>query len=214
MVCGPGVGTRPALTSEPGEIGGLAVATRHRLRGALGIALVSALLVAADVLPRPKNKDLSRPVPLAIARVKLLMDAINGPGFVQFDQVLRGQPTAAQTWQGISDRAVLMAECGNLLLLRPPRGKQAGTWLDRATELRKDAVELGNAADQHDYAAARKAVVALADSCMHCHQTFHVPVRVSAFAPQPIQPANAPATVPLAPPLPAVPQPPPPPPPP
>ena len=179
----------------------------HWLRVTLGLLLAAGLLFAADDGP-PTDKTLSRPVPVAVASVRVLMDNLNGPSFQQLDHVLRSQPTAQQTWKGMAVQAVLLAEGGNLLLLRPPRGKQAGTWLDRATELRLRAVDLSQAAEKHDFATARKALKSLGESCMHCHQTFNVPVKVEAFASQPVRSTNATSNVPQAPLPPAVPQPP------
>jgi hypothetical protein len=181
------------------------------LRGACVFFILSAALVAADT-PKRSEKMLSHPVPLAIAKPKLLMDAINEPAFLWLNQTLRGRPTDNRTWQHLSDEAQLVAENGNLLLLRPPQGKKAGAWLDRATALRLQAVHLNQAADKHDFPAARKALIALTGTCTRCHKQFGVPVDVTAFDVQPIRPTKVTTNVTPPPMPPPVPQPPPPPP--
>lgn len=182
------------------------------LRGAGIYLAMSAALALAEP---PPAKMLSHPVPLAIARTSLLMDAINLPGFRWLDHTLRTRPTDDRTWRQIRDHAQLIAENGNLLLLRPPKGKRAGTWLDRATALRLQAVDLSDAADKHHYADTRKALVALAGACTRCHKEFHVAVEVTAFGVQPVRPTNVTIGVtppPLPPPVPQPPEPPSPPP--
>ncbi len=168
--------------------------------------LLAATVAMADT-PQT-SKTLSRPVPVAVAPVRLLMDTINAPAFRGVDRVLRARPTDDRTWNLIAEQALLVAENGNLLLLRPPRGKHGGDWLDRATELRLRAVHLSEAATAHDYDATRKAMVALGGACSQCHKQFHIPIAVAAFKLQPIRPTNVSTAVPPPPAVPPVPQPP------
>src|SRR5205085_9660091 len=81
-------------------------------------------------------------------------------------------------------QALLLAETGNLLLIRPPRtpdGQDA--WLDRAADLREAATKLARAVGSQDLARSRSGLLEVAGACNRCHQTFRVAHRVRPFGP-------------------------------
>ena len=49
------------------------------------------------------------------------MDGLNLPNYRGLDKLLKQKPADADTWTFIRGQSLLIAETGNLLLLRPPR---------------------------------------------------------------------------------------------
>jgi hypothetical protein len=132
------------------------------------------------------------------------MDGINWPNFQGLEQQLKQRPANADTWRIVRGQALLIAENGNLLMLRPPRNEGAETWLYRATALRTDATRLARAAAAQDYERSRSELMTLAQTCNRCHQSFRIEIRIRAFAdeaggpPVPATPAVPPPAVPKA----------------
>ena len=90
--------------------------------------------------------------------------------------------------------ALLIAETGNLLLLRPPRSTAArDLWMQRAMDLRAAAGKVARAAGTRDYDGSRAALAGLANACNRCHSTFRVPVRIGPRAEEGEAPPKEPA---------------------
>jgi Cytochrome C' len=78
----------------------------------------------------------------------------------------------------------LIAETGNLLLMRPPKNQGRETWMSRATELRESGTKLARAAAAKDVLRCRETLVEMAGSCNRCHETFRVATRIRVFGPE------------------------------
>ena len=76
----------------------------------------------------------------------------------------------------------MIAETGNLLMLRPPRSPAETIWMDRASGLRAAATDLAKLLASRDYDKSRKTFAALANACNACHESFKVKTRIAAFA--------------------------------
>ena len=76
--------------------------------------------------------------------------------FRGLDKNLRQPPADAETWTFVRGQALLIAETGNLLMLRPPKsdGQEPG-WTP-AAELREKATSLARAAAARDHAKRRR----------------------------------------------------------
>src|SRR5262245_60590679 len=97
-----------------------------------GLALVAVLTLApnpgtAGKLPPPKPVPEQPPsgskvVPKLepIAETKLIMDGIAHANYRGLEKLLAQQPADAQAWTFARGQALLLAETGNLLMLRPP----------------------------------------------------------------------------------------------
>jgi hypothetical protein len=72
-------------------------------------------------------------------------------------------------------------------MLRPPRNQGQPIWFERAMELRQHATQLAQVIAQKDYSASRAGLQSLAGLCNRCHQTFRVPVQITAFENSPAQ---------------------------
>ena len=102
--------------------------------------------------------------------------------FEGLSRLLREKPADPVAWTFIRGQGLLIAETGNLLLLRPPRDRNAqAEWNSRSVDLRVAATAVARAAADQDYSEARAALADLANSCNRCHQAFQIPQRIVPF---------------------------------
>jgi hypothetical protein len=143
-----------------------------------GVAL-SQRTTPRRVLPAPAP-DPGKVVPRfeALAETRLLMEGLNQANYRSLDKLLKEKPGDPDTWSFARGQALLIAETGNLLLLRPPHNQGREAWWQQSMELRHSADTLARRLGSEDYEGSRKALDALARTCNRCHQTFRVPVRV------------------------------------
>jgi hypothetical protein len=150
-----------------------------RLARLSGVLVGAALLVAAAEGQAPSEATME-----AIAETRLLMEGLANPNFRGLERGLAQKPTETQAWVFARGQALLLAETGNLLMLRPPHAALARpVWFQRASELRRRSVELAQALAKEDYQGSRTAFVELANSCNRCHRAFRVPTEIVPFAP-------------------------------
>ena len=139
------------------------------------------LLVAVVVFPASSQPP-AVPKLEPIAETKLLMEGIAQPNFHGLNRALKQKPTGADAWGFSRGQALLIAETGNLLMMRPPKEKAAqDLWLRRSAELREAGTSLGRAAAAKDYVSARAGLAIVANACNRCHESFRVPTRVVPF---------------------------------
>ena len=154
--------------------------SRVRFWVAAGVIGVGCLFVpVAQSQPARKATPTLEPV----AETKLLMEGLAQPNLRGLGKLLRDKPKDAEAWAFARGQSLLLAETGNLLLIRPPRtatGQEA--WMTHAGELRDAAASLARAAAAADYAKCRTGLAGVANVCNRCHQTFRVPARVDPFA--------------------------------
>jgi hypothetical protein len=143
---------------------------------AVGLLLTPA---AAPQSPRPKSGPPPRPE--AVAETRLLMEGINQANFAGLERLLKQKPADVESWAFARGQALLIAECGNLLLLRPPNNQGETAWLERSRDLREAATTLARAAGKRDYDGCVTGMTDVANACTRCHQTFRVQVRVVPF---------------------------------
>src|SRR5438270_174320 len=78
----------------------------------------------------------------AVDDTRLLMEGLNSSNFRGLEKMLSEKPESADAWVFARGQALLIAETGNLLLLRPPKNQGRDAWQMRATELRDNATAL------------------------------------------------------------------------
>jgi cytochrome c556 len=147
----------------------------------VAVVLLPALLSAAPV-PKPSAP---RYVPRfeAVAETKLLMEGLALPNYRGLEGLLKKEPADAEAWAFARGQALLLAEAGNLLLLRPPRTPEGqDAWFRHSVELREAAAALARTAGSRDYARSRAGLADVANSCNRCHQTFRVATRIGPAA--------------------------------
>jgi hypothetical protein len=118
----------------------------------------------------------------AVAETRLLMEGLTNANYRSVNKLLKDRPADVDTWTFARGQAILIAESGNLLLLRPPKNDGRDTWMRLGMDMRDRAAAVARGAAARDFAACKAAMVALTASCNRCHQTFRVPVKV---APEP-----------------------------
>lgn len=149
----------------------------------LGLALL--FTSDAESQPAPRNAKAIVPKLEAVAETPLLMEGLLQPNFRGLEKILRGVPKDAETWTFARGQSLLIAETGNLLLLRPPREKGQEAWANRSVELRDAATRLARFAAEKDTIRARTSLVEVADVCNRCHESFRVATRITVFGPEP-----------------------------
>jgi cytochrome c553 len=84
---------------------------------------------------------------------------------------MTAEPTDKQVWKTIRSESQILAEGGNLLLVRKPE-KDVDKWLEFALATREAGTQLYKAAKQKDFAASRKAYESMLTHCNACHKQF------------------------------------------
>lgn len=141
---------------------------------AIGLAVAGIALGQAPGPSRPL------PRPEAVAETRLLMDGLAQPNYQGLERSLAQKPADAEAWAFARGQALLLAETGNLLMLRPPRSEGRDVWMERAADLRAVAVKVARSASSRDYDQARSQLPSVAMMCNRCHRAFRVPVEVGA----------------------------------
>ena len=155
--------------------------SRHTLiRGALWGALALLLVVPPAATPQGPAKVQPKLEP--VAETRLLMEGLTHANFRGIERLLSQKPADVQTWTFARGQALLIAETGNLLMLRPPKSQGQAVWFDRAMELRGNAQQLAKTIASQDYEKSKAGLIGLAATCNHCHQSFRVQVEIAAFA--------------------------------
>jgi hypothetical protein len=159
---------------------------RVRYWAAVGLAGAACLCVSAAQPKQPAGVTIqgkaATPAPEPVAETKLLMNGLAAANLRGLGKTLRDKPAEAEAWAFARGQALLIAETGNLLMLRPPKATGRDDWLGYSGDLRDAAEKLARAAAAKDYAKARGGLAALANVCNRCHQTFQVATRVDPFA--------------------------------
>src|SRR5437667_12738265 len=70
-----------------------------------------------------------------IAETKLLMEGLAHANFKGLERILSQKPADAQAWTFARGQALLLAETGNLLMIRPPQKEGQTVWFEKAMAL-------------------------------------------------------------------------------
>ena len=156
-----------------------------RVRFWFAAAAVGLACLLAPVAQSQPGAGVAKPSPRPepVAETKLLMEGLAGTNLRGLATLLRDKPAEAEAWKFARGQALLLAETGNLLLIRPPRATESQeAWRNHAGDLRDSAAALARAAAAADYARARVGLANVANACNRCHQAFRVPHRIDPFA--------------------------------
>lgn len=153
-----------------------------RPRYLVALAIVAAACLFSPGLRSQQSTKAKGPRLEPIAENKLLMNGLAEPNFKGLGKMLAEKPKDDEAWEFARGRALLIAETGNLLMIRPPRAKEPqDLWMNQGTELRNAAVILARAAAAKDYVKCRAALAGVANVCNRCHKSAGVPKRVLPF---------------------------------
>jgi len=157
----------------------------------LSLLLLIGLLLGTPLLaqvPRPSRpaqiqtppRLLPTPKLAAVAETKLLMEGLTNANYRGLDKLLKQRPADVETWVFGRGQALLIAESGNLLLLRPPNNAQGEkVWMELATDMRQEATAMARALAGRDYTRSVATFHTLTATCNRCHQTFRIPQRIA-----------------------------------
>ena len=86
---------------------------------------------------------------------------------------MAAEPADKAAWKIIKSDALILAEAGNLLILRDAdAGDDAAAWRKHSAAVRYAGGEFYQAARKRDYAAAKASYTALLNKCNACHNAF------------------------------------------
>ncbi|MFO0880114.1 MAG: hypothetical protein U0840_22430 [Gemmataceae bacterium] len=155
---------------------------RRWLRG-VGVLILTGLVLgtpgAAQVNSSARQVTPFVPKFEAVAETRLLMEGLAHANYRSVSKHLRTGPGDVETWSFARGQAILIAETGNLLLLRPPRNSGRDTWMRLGMDLREKATVLARSLALRDLGGSKAALVEVTASCNRCHTTFKVPRRVA-----------------------------------
>jgi len=140
-------------------------------------------VLAGTVASQQARKTDSSPRLEAIADTKLLMVGLAKSNMDGLGKTLKDRPADVEAWGYVRGQGLLIAETGNLLLMRPPKSRQAqDSWMIFSVAVRSLKKKIAKAAAAKDYPAARSAVASMSNVCNHCHEAFRVAERVIPLA--------------------------------
>ena len=99
------------------------------------------------------------------------MEYVFQPTYNRLKTAMAKEPTDNNTWKAIKSDALILAEGGNLLLMRKP-DRHADVWDEHSVVVRKLGGKLYQAAKKKDYRAARGSYTSMLMKCNSCHRAF------------------------------------------
>jgi len=99
------------------------------------------------------------------------MEYVFQPTFGQLKSAMKEKPKDKKGWFAIKSGALILAEGGNLLLLRGPQDDRA-EWNKYAEAVRSHGGALYQAAQKQDFESAPTHYAAMVKSCNACHEQF------------------------------------------
>lgn len=137
------------------------------------------LPIAGSQVPKPIVKV--EPKLEAVAETKLLMEGLALVNFRGLEKILTQKTIDQQSWTFARGQALLLAETANLLMIRPPKTQGQAMWFERCMELRRMAASLAKDLSRRDVNRSHHGLVAVANSCNRCHQSFRISVEIVPF---------------------------------
>jgi len=110
------------------------------------------------------------PVPVDTNRHDFMEGVFQGP-YRRLKTSMAAEPKDNAGLKAIRSEALILAEGGNLLLIRKPT-KDTDEWVKYSVASRDAGAELFKAAKAKDFAASKKAYEAMLNHCNACHKKF------------------------------------------
>ena len=99
------------------------------------------------------------------------MEYVFQPTYKRLKSSIAVEPADNNAWKGIKADALILAEGGNLLLLRSPK-EDAAAWSDLSAAVRESGGSLYQSAKKKDYKSARQQYEVMLKKCNACHDKF------------------------------------------
>ena len=135
----------------------------------LGTAVCFA--IGSTVLGDASESDSKPQLEAVEPDVHEFMEYAFDPVFKVLKATMQSEPQNRKGWVPLKSTALLLAENGNLLMLRAPEENSA-EWNKLSAELRQQGKPLYQAAKKRDFDATRKEYKAIVANCNACHQSF------------------------------------------
>ncbi len=127
------------------------------LLGILGALLLVGVSSTQEVAFRP------------IASITQLMQAMVIPASNALFDVARNKPDTDEAWGAVKNQAVILAESGNLLLMRQP-ARDSEVWMSTSRALVEAGEAALKAAAAENVAAVAEAGNQIIEACESCHE--------------------------------------------
>ena len=118
----------------------------------------------------PQAKSAAKPVEPSMHE---FMEYVFEEPYKRLKTTMASEPANKGAWKGIKSDALILAEAGNLLLLRDSdAGDDAAAWRKLSVAVRDAGGDFYQAARKRDYTAAKASYTALLKKCNACHDAF------------------------------------------
>lgn len=149
------------------------------MRANTGWGLAAVLVAGWGIvqLSQPETVSARAAVKVAAAPVPVeedmheFMEYVFEPTFQRLKAAMAQEPADGKGWKPIKAESLVLAEGGNLTLLRGPSEEKAA-WDELCVQVREHGKALYTAGRKRDFAAARESYVAMVKSCNACHMKF------------------------------------------
>ena len=112
------------------------------------------------------------PVPASVpVSMHDFMEGVFQSPYRRLKVAMAEEPKDAAGWKAIRSDSLILAEGGNLLLLRLPE-KDADSWTAHSVDTRNAGADLVTAAKAKNFTAARTAYETMLNHCNACHRQF------------------------------------------
>lgn len=142
--------------------------------------LLVLIAVAALLLPQSSNLTAHAQTPDAESTAGLqpveddmheFMEYVFQPTYKRLKASMAGTEKDGGAWKSIKSDSLILAEGGNLLLIRSPKSDSTD-WNEHAKKIREFGGQLYRAAKQKDEPQSQKVYRMMLDNCNACHQQF------------------------------------------
>jgi hypothetical protein len=123
-----------------------------------------------SVAAAEKAEEAATPRPVNTSMHDFMEGVFQAP-YRRLKTSMSAEPKDNAGWKAIRSDALILAEGGNLLLLRKP-AKDGGEWAKYSIASRDAGAELFKAAKAKDFAKAKKAYETMLTHCNACHKKF------------------------------------------
>jgi hypothetical protein len=101
------------------------------------------------------------------------MEYVFQPTYLRLKASMKDEPQDNNAWKAIKSDSLILAEGGNLLLIRLPDDKdEADTWKEHAVSVREFGGQLYRTAKKKDYEASVNHYLSMINRCNSCHDAF------------------------------------------
>ena len=137
--------------------------------------VVAFVLLQCTTTPNPVRADDKTAAAATIVPVDVnmhdFMEGVFQGTYRRLKPAMAAEPTDRQVWKTIRSESLILAEGGNLLLVRKPE-KDVAKWVEFSVAVRESGAQLYKAAKEKDFAGSKKAYELMLTQCNACHKHF------------------------------------------